>query len=750
MPTYNSKGYSSTKNLNLREGILRFGATNTANPVGSADYGLYVNGSGALIFSAAGVATTLGATGGSGTIPSFEALYNNDSTFAIGGSTFTIDRTGGNGDVLTLTNTGAGSGDVIQITNVGTGKDINGTSSLWSFAKTGAGTALTMTLAGTADSDSLVLTQGDVSIADGKVALTNQDNEGTLVITNNGLTSAAALSMQGSGTFTGSTTTSFFLISPSGLTTGTAMYLVANALTTGKGIHVVANAVTTGQAVLISSSVATTVLTTTGRLFKVDHTGNASGTGTVAEIASAAADETVIFKVTASAALATGVAIQVSGSSVTTGKGITVADFDALTTGMGIHIASSATAITTTGRMFLSDHTGATGTSATLNEFKTAATDETIVVAITTAAMVNGIALSIVGTTGMTSGSLIRATSSTAGAVATNGIYSFVGTGDFTVGAVGLGMFHVANNTSTAGTIASFSGTGLTTGVLMHLASTGTGITSGGLFRATTGTTGAVATNGVVSIRATGAYTSTSNVGLFDVVASAITGDATVARFASTAASQLTTEIVNITQSGATMTGYTGNMVNITAGYSGTGSTGNAMLITTVATTQGNAIKIVANALTLGAATGILVSHTTSVLGAGTSLIRVSSTGVDTGTTTGVLLDLSTTSAAGATQVLLTDSSADTGARIGIYSKVTNAAAVLAKPFQSSNVAVVNSKFTKHYVMTDGTKTCVIWLSQDGTDPNGTLSGTAGDMLLNGPSSKIYFCTGTTNWTATT
>ena len=52
--------------------------------------------------------------------------------------------------------------------------------------------------------------------------------------------------------------------------------------------------------------------------------------------------------------------------------------------------------------------------------------------------------------------------------------------------------------------------------------------------------------------------------------------------------------------------------------------------------------------------------------------------------------------------------------------------------------------------MTDGTKTVTIWLDQDGTDPQGTLSGTAGDMLLNGPSSKIYFCTGTTNWTATT
>jgi hypothetical protein len=150
---------------------------------------------------------------------------------------------------------------------------------------------------------------------------------------------------------------------------------------------------------------------------------------------------------------------------------------------------------------------------------------------------------------------------------------------------------------------------------------------------------------------------------------------------------------------------------------------------------------ITSNALTLGTGTALNVAHTTSVLGAGTSLVRISSTGVDTGTTTGVLLDLSTTSAAGSTQVLLTDSSTDTSARVGIYSKVTAAAAVLAIPFKSSNVAVVNSKFTKHFVMTDGTGTFTIWMSQDATDPNGVLTGVAGDLLLNGPSHKPYYCT---------
>ena len=39
-----------------------------------------------------------------------------------------------------------------------------------------------------------------------------------------------------------------------------------------------------------------------------------------------------------------------------------------------------------------------------------------------------------------------------------------------------------------------------------------------------------------------------------------------------------------------------------------------------------------------------------------------------------------------------------------------------------------------------------VWVS-DGTTPNGNLSGTAGDICLNGTSGQTFYCTGTTNWT---
>lgn len=743
MPTYNSKPYSSTKNLNLRNGILRFGTTNSTNPLGSADAGLYVNGSGQLIFSYNGSATTIGAAGGGVGIASFEALYNNDQTMAIAGSTFTIDRSVGNGDVLTLTNTGAGSGSVLQITNAGTGKDIRGDSGTWDVSKAGDATFNKVVFAGDAGSDSITLTAGDIVASDGSLAITDADNAATLSITNNTATTASMVVIAGSGAFTGSTTTSFMTITPSGLTTGTAVYLPVAAMTTGKGLHVVANAITSGVAVHIASSVAGTTLTGNGRLFKVDHTGNATGTGILSEFNSAAADETVIVKITASAALALGVALQISGSAITTGKAISAADLDSLTTGMGIQVASSATAITTTGRLFLSTHSGVTTTSGTLNEFSSAANDETIVVAITANDLATGNMLNFGTNIALTTGQLIKAAHTTSVIADGGSMLRLSSTGINTGGATNGTMLDVQTTAQVAGTQVLFKAGAVTTGVVLSLIST-TGMTSGSLLRATSSTAGAVATNGVISIRATGAFTSTSNIGYVDVLASATTAG-TVVRIASSAAGQTATELLRVDASGFT-TGYTGSVATFTSA-STTGDS-NVILVTAGATTAGNGIKVVANALTLGQATGILVSHTTSVLGAGTSLLRLSSTGVDTGSTTGVLLDLASTSHTTATLAMITDSSADTSARIGILSKVTNAAAVLAVPFKSSNVAVVNSKFTKHYVMTDGTKTNVIWLDQDATDPNGTLTGTAGDLLLNGPSNKPYYCTGTTNWAA--
>jgi len=521
----------------------------TANPFTPATTERYIASvNNALVYWDGSAWTTVGSVAG-GSIPTFYAIFQNDQTLNLSSlPTFTIDRSSGNNDVLTLTNTGAGSGDVIQITNVGTGKDINGTSDTWSFTKAGVNVMKSTTVAGTAGSDSITLTAGDMVLSDGSITVTDADNAATFSVTNNTATTASVFVFAGSGTFTGSTTTSFMTITPSGLTTGTAVYLPVAALTTGKAVHIVGNALTQGNLIAVTSSA--TAITTTGRMFLSDHSGATGGSAVLNEFASAAGDETLILAVTATGALAAGAAFKVSASSMTTGSAILANDLDALTTGKGIHLASAATAITTTGRMFLSDHTGATGTSATLNEFKTAATDETILLALTTAGMVTGTALSIVGTTGMTSGSLLRLTSSTAGAVATNG---------------------------------------------------------------------------VVSLRATGAFTSTSNVGFVDVLASATTAG-TVMRLASTAAGQTATEVLRVVASGFT-TGYTGNV----AYFESSSTTGASNVIAVVAanSTAGNAVSITANSLTTG--TGLLVTSSGTITSSGEGLVNIVGTGITTG-----------------------------------------------------------------------------------------------------------------------
>ena len=64
-------------------------------------------------------------------------------------------------------------------------------------------------------------------------------------------------------------------------------------------------------------------------------------------------------------------------------------------------------------------------------------------------------------------------------------------------------------------------------------------------------------------------------------------------------------------------------------------------------------------------------------------------------------------------------------------------------PLNIKQDAVTSTNFKKMVKL--GTVT--LWIS-DGTTPNTNLSGTAGDVCFGADSSKSYYCTGTTNWTA--
>src|SRR3990167_3125395 len=431
MGQFNGQPYSSTKNLNVKSGLIRFAITNASNKIGSgsSDYGLYVNADGSLVFSSAGSITVIGAPGAGSGVTTWDGLYSNDKTLAISGTTLTFDGTHASNNAVTFTMTGAGTGHAVQITNVGTGKDINGTNDTWSISKVGDAVFNKVTFAGDADSASFTLTIGDFAVSDGKVAITNADNEATLVVTNNGLTSFPALELVGSGAFTGDNTSAFAQIRPTGLTTGTALYVVTAALTTGTAINVVANAVTDGLVVDITSS--STVHTATGRLLNVASTAATNTNAVLNEFATAANDETVLLRLTASDVLAAGKILHISASGMTTGTAIDAAALDGVTTGIGISIASTSTTLTT--------------------------------------------------------GSLIRVSTGTTGAVATNGVVSITATAAYT-STSNAGLLNVvANSVTTGATIVNISGTAATTSVLLNIANGTAATTSGSLLRVTAG-----------------------------------------------------------------------------------------------------------------------------------------------------------------------------------------------------------------------------------------------------------------------
>ena len=689
--------------------------------------------------------------------------------------TFAVDGTTGIG--FSITSATITSGDVLRVNHssaatLNGGFLINGTvasSSVFSVAEDGA-----IAVAGTAAAAAFTATLGNLVLSQGTVAVTSTGTGDVVSVTANSVTANNLLVVNGSGTFTGTTTAAFVYINPSGLTTGTGLYLACGSATT------------TSYAADITTS------TTTGSALRLTTSGVQTGVGSALEI----------------------IADSATTPGAVAGEGIVKVSADAITTGTLLDVTSTSIVLTT-GRIADFSHISGniTGTLDktvdffNISSFRTVTTgtvsDDYNMLNLVRTSVING------GGTFAATGAVLyieNAITNTSGTVSdtVNGIelvMDSLGTGD---------GFLITDNRTTGSRVINMTAAVTTgTAMLMTLAdlttsgvgisitnSTSTGLTSGSLIRVTTATTGAVATNGVVSIRATGAYTSTSNVGLLDVLASGLTGAGTVVRIAASAAGQTASKLLHVEASGYT-TGYTGDVMAVT-GVSTTGAS-NLVLLTGANTTAGAMLRFTNNALTTGV--GMIFAHTTSVIADTGSMLRLSSSSIDTGgATNGTILDIASTGATAGTAVLISDTasttgrafkvaataaytgtgcidfatgatsgvgelhthsslttgtgisvvcaSANTGAWKGLSVSVTNTAATAAAPIRTSNVAVNNSKFTKILESTDGTKTLTIWMSQDATTPNGTLSGTAGDICLNGPSNRTFYCTGTTNWTA--
>lgn len=467
----------------LRDAVVQFDNVTTA-PTTTADYFyLYVEG-GVLKFDDGSTTYNLLTTAGGG-ISSWDGLYASDTTLTIDGSSLTFNGAHATNDVLTIT--GAGTGAAIQITNSSTGADISGTSATWSVSAagaavftaitgcdtitaaanlaldaTGAGTitlagtstgAITLTTAvtatasititGSADTDVLTVTAGDVAISAGQITITEDD------------TATYALNIVSSGT------------------TGGAAYFTANDLANGYAMIIDSdNEASFGTGGYFSCYNGTSTVFSIARYGAVTIAGTAEGTASLTctkgdvvltdgalvitagaftytagdmtmsdgSLAITDADNAASFSVTNNTATSASV-VAFAGSGVYTGtttaswmtitpSGLTSGTgvygiFAGLTTGKGVHLVTDATA--TTGSALYVENTGASNalTSGTVATFAHTATE--IAGAVNkTGSVVSVTSARTVNTGGNTADdfdclSVVKATTRTAGTAATAG-----------------------------------------------------------------------------------------------------------------------------------------------------------------------------------------------------------------------------------------------------------------------------------------------------------------------------------------
>lgn len=348
-------GATSTGNIELQRNVT-MPASRTVTMTG-------VGGSNVLTITAGDVVLS----DGSLTITDAD----NAATFALTNNTITSS------DLFTITSTSLTTGNGILFT-------ANGVTS-------GNMLSLVTTAAGFSTGNYILVNDGTERFAvkaDGAVVIT-QGVAASVALTATGIqTSAAMVSLTNTGVFTGTglvtvvansaTTGTIVSITANGLTTGigqlitssgtmtttgSLLTLTGNSATTAAGLfRVNANGLTSGIAAVITSSA--TAITGAGRLLRVDHTGATGTSATLSEFASAANDETTILKVTASAALAAGKAVVISGAAVTTGILLDISDNTAQTTGTAVNIiTNSADTGTRTLLNVKQDHASATGTT---------------------------------------------------------------------------------------------------------------------------------------------------------------------------------------------------------------------------------------------------------------------------------------------------------------------------------------------------------------------------------------------------
>lgn len=538
------------------------------------------------------------------------------------------------GTALALTNASITSGAHIVCTESG---------AVFSVKRYGA-TTIAGSAAGTA---ALTLTAGDIVLASGRVTIARANDAVAFSVTNNTATTATVIALAGAGAFTGSTTTSFLTLTPSGLTTGTAMYLPVAAITQGKALHITAGATqTTGSLLYVQNTSADSAMTS-GTIATFDHSASAI-TSTVNKIGSGIA-------MSSSRTVTTGTVaddfdlVSISRTSIINGAGAFSKAGSCLYI-ENITTNTSGTITDTTNGIELAMSANGTGTGVKIThagegynlDIAASGTTSTVARIVANSLTTTGIGLSIGCTgAGMTSGSLLKVSSGTTAAVATNGIVSLAATGAFT-STSNAGFVSVIANSTQAGTAMSISTTALTSGVGLYIANGTSGITTGSLLRVAASGTGAVATNGVVSLSHAGIFTSTSNMGFVNVSGAAttagtimsLTGGALVggvALYIADGGTGMTTGSLLYATSATTGAVNTNGLVSLNASgaYTSAGVGFGLLNVTANATTAGTVMAIAATSATTGV--GLYMNMGAGVY-TGSGFFQLTGSGATTGT----------------------------------------------------------------------------------------------------------------------
>lgn len=512
-------------------------------------------------------------------------------------------------------------------------------------------------MVGTAASDSLAITNGDVLVSDGSLTMTDADNAASFSLTNNTATTARVFLVTGSGVHTGTGATAFYGITQSGATSGDVVAITANGLTTG-------------NALLLTS------------------------TGTVA-------DGGAMLSIVADSATTPGA----------TAGGLVELTADALTTGVGMDLTTTSLALAA-GGLFNAAHT-ASGTltaakTAWLAEFfssrthtaASAISDDYDVVSIIRTNVINN-----AGGTLNAAGSVLRLENigtQTAGTLADTAIgLEVVMTGGTTQDGVGISLTHtgttagramelvlshttldgvvqVTANSVNSGNAVVVDLNGLTSGIGLELTHTTTVITTGSVCR----------------ITSTGVDTGTAQGTLLDLVSSGTTAGTVVQLVADALATGIgvfmsfdgltTGEAISITHT-TTVIADGGSLFRLSSTGIDTGGATNGTVFDLSSTAQaaGVVALLTANGLTTG--TALRVTSSGTVTSAGEGLVNIVGTGVTTGF--GLKIDL-------------TEATLTTGLYINCYDDTATASVFTVA--EDGNTTITGAGGSNMFTMTAG------------------------------------------------